>query len=138
MSTRRQIVALLLLGIALLLAGGVFFVQANPLNYPAAPQASGEIVAVDRSVTPPTVTFTFQTQEGETVTATTDRLVFVPPDDAVGLRGAVQYDPDNPQSIQMAGYERGSVPATLLAAGFAVCIGMAVLAWRRGRAQQAA
>lgn len=133
MSVRRRGWLLLGLAVVLLIGAGVAFAGPNQLSL-AGKQAVAEVVASDEGEPPsdpPSITVRFATSDGQTIEATTSRLAGLPP---VGAGVRVRYDADDPSQVAMENHREASPAATLLVAAFTVCVGAAVVTWRKGRA----
>lgn len=132
MTARRRGWLLLGLAAVLLIGAGVAFAGPNQLSL-AGKQAIAEVVESDEGEppsTPPSITVRFATSDGQTIETTTSRLVGLPP---VGAGVRVRYDAEDPAQVAMENYRESSTVATLLVVGFTVCVGAAVLTWRRAR-----
>jgi hypothetical protein len=125
MSTSRRRWLLVVCAVALLLAAGAVWQQANPLAVAGRPTVA-EVVAASPGP-PPTLTVRYTTNDGETVRASTTRIVGLP---EPGTELPVLYDPSDPQQVAMAQYRPSSPVATVLVAASLV---VASAAWFGGR-----
>jgi hypothetical protein len=130
-SRKAQIWTLIGVGLVLVIAAGLAYLQPNRLAF-SGKQAVGEVVASEQG-TPSTMTVRFTTDDGEVVEATTSRLYALPPE---GAAVVIRYDPDDPTEVADDLYRASSPLATALVGAFAVTIGYAMVIWRRGREER--
>ena len=130
-SRKTQVWTLIGVGVLLVLAAGLVYLQPNRLAL-TGDQAIGEVVASQQG-TPSSMTVRFATDDGEVVEATTSKLYALPPEGAAVL---IRYDPDDPTDVADDLYRASSPLATVLVGAFAVTIGYATVIWRRGREER--
>lgn len=115
------------MALGFLLAAGVSYEAANP-GLASYRTVVAEVVEVSRG-DPATIVVAFETSDGEQVTATTDRLTFVP---IPGGPVPIQYDPSDPEQVAMQGYSSTSILTLALVGGFAIALAGAWFAFRGG------